>query len=197
MANLLFTTPTLFNGITRYFDPAISFMINGSVYEKGAYRVIVANGNQPFTEPRYAVVSLVSLDNEGLIIVAPKPCYRWSVNGLSYSNPTLLEQAIYGAITKEAEANNTAIALQEISDKLPQPKLQVNHYSANGTIIFPANTQTSITIKAVSDLLVDINGNIETIFADDVVTFSTEFILASAVSVTGEYYIVALGDKII
>lgn len=198
MSISIFTTPTLYNGYTKFFETEKGFLLNGEVYGKGEFKIVTRNWNEPYSDGRYVIFYIVSNENENLFIAQPNPCYKWSVDGITFTDPTLLYEAIYMAIRpNEENIQNTDEILKEISLKLPEPKKEPNHYSGTGTIVFPADTQSSITITAISDLQVIVNGTTRTLIADSTTSFSSDFILNREISVTGNYFIAAIGDKII
>lgn len=123
------------------------------------------------------------------------------VNGnsyINYENLALYLKSIGHIIFDSVGGSGSSdILLQEIVDKLPAPKTTPNIYEATGTIVFPANTQSSITIKAVGDLSVTVNGNTETVLSDDTITYSTTDVLSGEITVVGNYFIVAIGDYIL
>lgn len=196
MATRLHTTPTSYNGITKYFEPTRDFMLDGEIYTRGEYEIYVEEGDEPIKWGRYTLFKLIRKDNPFKTICPPTVCYNFLVDGVAYSDPTLLYEAIYISIKRLIGESSQEI-LQEILNKLPDPKSEPNHYSGNGTITFPANTQTSISIKAVGDLQVTVNGVIQTVFADAEISFSADSVLSQAIVVTGNYFIVAIGNKIV
>lgn len=196
MATRLYTTPTPYDGMTKYFEPKREFMLNGEVFNRGEYDIHRTDWSEPFKGGKYILFHLASHENPVLTISVPTPCYKFSVDGVNYTNPTLLYEAIYNA-TKRLIGESQEEILQEILDKLPNPKSEPNHYSGNGTITFPANTQTSISIKAVGDLQVTVNGEVQTVLADVEISFSADSVLSQAIVVTGNYFIVAIGNKIV
>lgn len=115
-------------------------------------------------------------------------------NGTAYTNEEFklwVEEntGVNGSSILEQIAENTAI--------LPQ-NTEPNIYQGSDPIVFPANTQSSLSISAVDDdLEVVVNGVTATLPSGTTINYTAKSLLSSEIEIiSGSYLIVAIGDKI-
>jgi hypothetical protein len=164
-----------------------SFALNGRVVPK-VYQL------DPFRNHPEHVFVVNTNDREDYLLRDWK-LSEISVDGVVYASIQELSVAITPVIFAGSSSAGTTTLLQQIADNTAEDKVNNWHLAGTGALLIEANSQRSITIKAVTDCEVTIKGVTATWLEGDVVTFGngSAEILNDIEIVSGEWFAVGNG----